>query len=105
MLDVSDGLVGDLNHLCAVSGVGAVLEAARVPESPAVREALARDPALLALLLGGGDDYDLGFSAPNAAEAAPAALATSLPLPITAIGRLRAGEAGRVISFNAWKLS
>jgi thiamine-monophosphate kinase len=97
MLDVSDGLVGDLNHLCAVSGVAAVLEAARVPLSPAVRGALAHDPALLALVLGGGDDYELVFAAPRAAEPALAALATALALPITMIGSIEAGSGVRVI--------
>jgi len=105
MLDVSDGLVGDLNHLCAVSGVGAVLEAARVPLSPAVREALARDPALLALVLGGGDDYELVFAAPPAAETALAALATSLALPITMIGRIEAGDGVRVIDETGRKIA
>ena len=97
MLDISDGLIGDLNHLCAVSGVGAVLEAARVPLSPAVRAALARDPALLAPVLGGGDDYELALTAPRAAEPALAALAAALALPITMIGRIEAGSGVRVI--------
>jgi len=97
MLDISDGLIGDLNHLCAVSGVAAVLEAARVPLSPAVRGALARDPALLAPVLGGGDDYELVFTAPRAAEPALAGLATALALPITTIGRIEAGSGVRVI--------
>jgi thiamine-monophosphate kinase len=97
MLDISDGLIGDLNHLCAVSGVSAVLEAARVPLSPAVRAALTRDPALLAPVLGGGDDYELVFTAPRAAEPALAALAAALALPITMIGRIEAGSGVRVI--------
>ena len=97
MLDISDGLIGDLNHLCAVSGVAAVLEAASVPLSPAVRAALASDPALLAPVLGGGDDYELVFTAPRAAEPALAALATALALPITTIGRIEAGSGVRVI--------
>ncbi len=97
MLDISDGLIGDLNHLCAVSGVAAVLEAASVPLSPAVRAALASDRALLAPVLGGGDDYELVFTAPRAAEPALAGLATALALPITTIGRIEAGSGVRVI--------
>lgn len=60
MLDVSDGLAADLAHLCAASGTGAVLEAARIPISSAavaVARAYGRDP--LALALHGGEDYAL----------------------------------------------
>jgi thiamine-monophosphate kinase len=105
MLDISDGRVGDLNHLCAVSGVAAVLEAARVPLSPAVRGALARDSALLALILGGGDDYELVFAAPRAADTAIAALAAVLALPITTVGRIESGSGVRVIDTTGRSLT
>lgn len=65
MLDVSDGLAGDLRHLCARSGVGAVIDAAAVPVSPdaaAVCRAYAKDAVHLALT--GGEDYELLFTAP-----------------------------------------
>jgi thiamine-monophosphate kinase len=58
-MDISDGLVGDLEKMCAASGVGARVDAARVPLSPAAQKALAADPALLEVLLGGGDDYEI----------------------------------------------
>lgn len=60
MLDVSDGLAADLAHLCEASGTGAVLDAARIPVSPAaaaVARAYGRHP--LALALHGGEDYAL----------------------------------------------
>jgi thiamine-monophosphate kinase len=97
MLDVSDGLVGDLNHLCVVSGVAAVLEAELVPLSSVARAALAQDKTLLSLVLGGGDDYELVFAAPPGAEKALAALAVSLALPITPIGRISAGSGVQVV--------
>jgi thiamine-monophosphate kinase len=97
MLDVSDGLIGDLNHLCVASGVAAVLEAARVPLSPAARAALAHDETLLSFVLGGGDDYELVFAAPPGAEKALAALAASLALPITRIGHIAAGSGVQVV--------
>jgi thiamine-monophosphate kinase len=92
MMDISDGLVADLGHICAVSAVGATVEAAALPLSPAARLAVAADPALLAAVLGGGDDYELLFTAPATADAALAALAQELRLPVTAIGRIAAGQ-------------
>lgn len=63
-IDISDGLVGDLGHLLAASGVGACLELKRVPVSPAYDAAFAHvgwDVALAA-----GDDYELCFTLPPA---------------------------------------
>ncbi|HUU65871.1 MAG TPA: thiamine-phosphate kinase [Methyloceanibacter sp.] len=58
-IDVSDGLVGDVEKLCRVSHVGAKIDAARVPFSPAAKKALARAPDLLPVLIGAGDDYEV----------------------------------------------
>ena len=68
MLDVSDGLSGDLAHILDASGVGAIVEVAKVPRSAALNAKLAgaeRDVAL-GWLLAGGDDYELCFTAPPA---------------------------------------
>ena len=64
-IDVSDGLVADLGHVCKASDVGAEIDIALLPDSPALRElfdAGARAP----LQLAGGDDYELCFTAPTA---------------------------------------
>ncbi|MBP2230360.1 thiamine-monophosphate kinase [Azospirillum agricola] len=95
-LDVSDGLVADLGHLCEESGCAAVLESALVPLSDAARGAIDGDPERLVLALTGGDDYELLFSAPDSARAALAALARDTGVPITGIGRLTEGAAGTV---------
>jgi len=100
MMDISDGLVADLGHLCDVSGVSGVIEAANLPLSPAARAALARDPARLSLVLGGGDDYELLFAAPETAASQLDALAQELRLPITAVGRIAAGQGVRVVDGN-----
>ncbi|WP_240046962.1 thiamine-phosphate kinase [Paracraurococcus ruber] len=70
-MDVSDGLVQDLGHLCRGGGCGAVLRAGAVPLSPAARALVATDPALLALCLTGGDDYELLFALPPGAAPPP----------------------------------
>lgn len=66
-MDISDGLVADLGHLCRASGVGADVTAPCVPVSDAAAEILAEDPSLFPSLLTGGDDYELLFTGPEAA--------------------------------------
>lgn len=92
-MDVSDGLVQDLGHLCRASGLGAALEAGRVPLSPAAAALVAADPALLARCLTGGDDYELLFAAPPQAAPAILAAATAADTPATRIGRFSAATA------------
>lgn len=88
-IDVSDGLVGDVEKLAHVSRVGAVIEAANVPFSPAARKALAREPAaLLANLLTAGDDYEIVAAVPEASASAFEAEAKDKGVPVTAIGRI-----------------
>jgi len=97
MLDVSDGLVADLGHICAVSGVAAEIAAELVPLSPPARRALGADPALLPAILAGGDDYELLFTISRDNEAALPALARLFGLPITVIGAVAAGSGVRVV--------
>jgi thiamine-monophosphate kinase len=85
-MDISDGLVADLSNLCAASQVAAIVDAALLPLSAAARAALKIDPALLEDILTGGDDYEILFTAQAAARRALA------KLPVTAIGRIEAGE-------------
>jgi thiamine-monophosphate kinase len=63
-MDISDGLVQDAGHLASASGVGLRMEAARVPLSMAVRDAIAEGRFTLAQVLTGGDDYELLFTLP-----------------------------------------
>lgn len=59
-IDVSDGLVRDLGHICEESGVGAEIRSDKIPLSPAARETageLGEEPLLAALR--GGEDYEL----------------------------------------------
>jgi thiamine-monophosphate kinase len=90
-IDLSDGLVGDLGHLLESSGVGAEIEVDRLPSSPL----LAGLPTALRrrCQLGGGDDYELLFTAaPGSAEAVRAA-AERASTPVQRIGRIVRGHA------------
>jgi thiamine-monophosphate kinase len=97
MMDISDGLVGDLGHICETSGVGAVVEAHRLPLSPAARAAIAVDASLLAAPLAGGDDYELLFTAPADAVDAIARIARETMVPVSSIGNVEPGSGVRVI--------
>jgi thiamine-monophosphate kinase len=89
-LDVSDGLVADLWHICEVSRLAAVIEARSVPLSPAARIAIAGDSRCLATALTGGDDYEILFTAPPAASDRIGELSRSFGVPITPLGRMTA---------------
>ncbi len=83
-MDVSDGLPGDIRHICTTSGVGCVIDAAALPFSQAGREALATSPDLLPVLIRGGDDYELLLAIPpdRINEAQKNAMALNIPLTV-----------------------
>jgi thiamine-monophosphate kinase len=97
MIDVSDGLLADLGHICETSAVGATVALPRVPLSAAAQALVAADPELLPALTTGGDDYELLFAAPPDADEEIASLSSSLKLPITEIGAIEAGGGVRLI--------
>ncbi|OJX81027.1 thiamine-phosphate kinase [Magnetospirillum sp. 64-120] len=95
-MDVSDGLVQDLGHLCRQSGLGAVIRAQDLPLSDAARHLLADDPGLLSNLLSGGDDYEIVFTVPPEHADKIARLADDAGTSVAAIGRM-CSQAGVVV--------
>ena len=91
--DVSDGLIGDLGHICTASGVGARIAVDSVPLSPAARAAADLSADSAALAMAGGDDYELLFTAGPQADRALGDLAGELDFPLTRIGEIVTGEA------------
>jgi len=96
MLDISDGLSGDLSHLCQRSHVGARVEVARLPISSAARaiaDTASRDP--LPWALHGGEDYELLFTAPpNHVEAVTQAVQSATGTSVTPIGTITESQDG-----------
>jgi len=90
-IDVSDGLTADAAKLCKVSGVSAVIEAARVPLSGAAAKAVAASPALLAELLASGDDYEILAAMEDGHTAHFASEAERHGIDVTTIGKVHAG--------------
>ncbi|KQX97123.1 thiamine-monophosphate kinase [Rhodanobacter sp. Root480] len=94
-VDISDGLLADLGHICSASGVGAELEAAQLPRSPALRELHGEDESIQ-LALSGGDNYELCFTVPPQRLAAALAALAETGCPVTRIGRIVEGHDVRV---------
>jgi thiamine-monophosphate kinase len=91
-MDVSDGLAGDLAKLCKASGVSARVEVVSVPLSAVAIKALAQGAADLETVLAGGDDYEILCSVPENRWDAFVAAAGAARVPVTAIGRIVAGD-------------
>jgi thiamine-monophosphate kinase len=90
-IDVSDGLLADLAHICKASGCGAAIDVERVPLSAELLSLFPPQEAL-AHALGGGDDYELCFTAPpSRADEIEAALEAA-STPVRRIGQLVAGQ-------------
>lgn len=96
-LDVSDGLMADMAHICETSGVGAQIRVADIPLSPAARAAIKHDPRRLADIFK-GDDYELLFTIPPAKAAELGAIAAKTGVPISLIGEVVEGSAVRLFN-------
>lgn len=91
-MDVSDGLLQDLQHMLKASGgLSAQLVLDQLPLSSAAKSLLSRDPRfVLEQALSAGDDYELLFAVPASALAALENLSQQLNLPLTVIGKVTA---------------
>jgi thiamine-monophosphate kinase len=87
-MDVSDGLIQDLGHICRASGLAAELLSADVPLSDASRTA---GPEWLATCLTGGDDYELLLAVPPARSGALRQEAGRASIPVTRVGHFYSG--------------
>ncbi len=90
-MDISDGLVQDLGHICTASNVGAVIYSDKIPTT---------NNQQLITALSGGDDYELIFTAPPDKKQAIEQISTSLNLPLTIIGNITNGKSLTVLDKN-----
>ncbi len=93
-IDVSDGLLADLGHICERSGVAATIEWEAVPATPLVRAHAQTDRGARGLLAG-GDDYELCFTAPPRRRADVVRAAARVRVGATLIGRVTARSKAR----------
>lgn len=90
-LDLSDGLSGDLKHILKASKVSASVELTNLPISAELKQQVTQSQALQ-LALGGGDDYELCFTANAADHEKVMQIAQDLNIPVTQIGVIQQGE-------------
>jgi thiamine-monophosphate kinase len=90
-IDLSDGLLQDLGHLCAASGIGAVVDRERLPR---LAEVAALDASGSDFAATGGEDYELLFACPSEIDAELDRLSAALGLDLTVVGRCTEGATG-----------
>lgn len=103
-VDVSDGLLADLTHMCEASGVGAEIEQDAIPLSPFVQEALRQSPDLWERILCGGDDYQTLFTVPVERTRDIEAAALRTGTRVSRIGRVVAADV-RLLDATGQKLT
>jgi thiamine-monophosphate kinase len=109
-VDVSDGLLGDLGHVLAASGVGAEVAVDALAAGSASPVLAAQPEATQRLcLLAGGDDYELCFSAPPGQAQAVQTAARAAGCAVTRFGHIVAGRgmtvrdaAGQALDTRPW---
>lgn len=93
-IDLSDGLLQDLGHVCRASGIGARVDVDALPVSAALA-ARSRDDTLRGEQACGGDDYELCFTAPAATRDSVLRAAADASLQVARIGAMVAGQGVR----------
>ena len=91
-IDVSDGLVADLGHVCRASGVRGEVQFNCIPLSEAAQAALTIDSRFAESILSGGDDYELLFTATPQLRGAVLQAAGESGVDVARIGQMKSGS-------------
>ncbi len=92
MIDLSDGLTSDLEHILQSSHVDGMIDLAELPLSTAFLHQAERDTLVRELALHGGEDYELLFTVPPERVAEATALGVAMGIPVRPIGAISAGQ-------------
>lgn len=95
-LDISDGLMQDLNHICRASALQARIELEKLPLSPALLAAYPDQDSARQLALSAGDDYELCFTVAEQQLPRLERISKELGLPLTCLGRMHSGAGVKV---------
>ncbi len=90
-IDVSDGLLKDIGHITRMSKVGAVINYNDIPCEREL-QSLRGQKEIQALLLSGGEDYEIAFTAPHRQTKKIMKIAEKLEVPCAKIGRIKVGS-------------
>lgn len=96
-MDVSDGLVADAEKLCGASSCGATINLSSVPVQEALRRHMQNYNEISGLVISGGDDYELLFTAEKSKARQISNLTHKLGINITRIGTVTAGNQLKVL--------
>lgn len=91
-IDLSDGLLADLGHICKASNVGANIVLDDIPLSDGMLDTLSFDDAI-DLALSGGDDYELLFTVSEDNKVGMETALSHVGIPVTCIGQINASQA------------
>ena len=101
MIDVSDGLLQDLGHICRASAIGAMIQTEWLPLSPVYRAFVGKERSHYAL--SGGEDYELLFCARRQNRARIEKLSLRAQVAITRIGACVPADRGIVVVDSSGK--
>ncbi len=99
-IDISDGLIADLEHITDNSNVGAKINFEKIPRSKEFNLNLTDDTLIIPLVLSGGDDYELCFTIPLSRQAGFDKVIKENKMSVTCIGEIESQPSVRCIKDN-----